>query len=250
MTQSEPNQNFQMIHIASELVALIGVTFYFTSKYNSLNQDIKKMQNIIQQQHSKIQNMDNQIRELYNLIQKLNTNNYKPIINESFKNPVDVFAQVIGVSDISQPQHTQPQTQQTQHLPFENNLENNKSNIEIIDESKNIQNDINQNGLDTESELDDQLVAELSELHHSENKSNQVHVQVPVQAPVQVPVQAPVQAPVQLNKSDVNIATQNSETNKIQPIQQNNVLIDFLNTNSKKSPSNTSQLSVQDDMSN
>lgn len=244
MTQIEPNQNFQMIHIASELVALIGVTFYFTSKYNSLNQDIKKMQNIIQQQHSKIQNMDNQIRELYNLIQKLNNNNYKPIINESFKNPVDVFAQVIGVSDISQPQHTQSQTKQTQHLPFENNLENNlennKSNIEIIDDSKNNQNDINQNGLDTESELDDQLVAELSELHHSENKSNQV----------QAPVQAPVQVPVQLNKPDVNITTQNSETNKIQPIQQNNVLIDFLNTNSKKSPSNTSQLSVQDDMSN
>ena len=224
MAQTETNQNFKMIHIASELVALIGVTFYFTSKYNSLNQDIKKMQNIIQQQHSKIQSMDNQIKELYNLIQKLNINR-KPIINENFKNPVDVFAQVIGVSDISK----------NQDLPFENNLENYKSNIEIIDDSKNNQNDLNQNGLDTESELDDQLVAELSELHHLENKSSQL----------------PAQLPVQINKPNVNIiAAQNSESHKIQPIQQNNVLIDFLNTNPKKSPSNTSQLSVQDDMGN
>ena len=239
MAQTETNQNFKMIHIASELVALIGVTFYFTSKYNSLNQDIKKMQNIIQQQHSKIQSMDNQIKELYNLIQKLNINR-KPIINENFKNPVDVFAQVIGVSDISK----------NQDLPFENNLENYKSNIEIIDDSKNNQNDLNQNdlnqndlnqndlnqnGLDTESELDDQLVAELSELHHLENKSNQLSTQLPVQN----------------NKPNVNIiAAQNSESHKIQPIQQNNVLIDFLNTNPKKSPSNTSQLSVQDDIGN
>ena len=229
MTQTEQNQNFQMIHIASELVALIGVTFYFTSKYNSLNQDIKNMQNIVQQQHTKIQLMDKQIKELYDLFQKFQPNSLNnPIINENFKDPADVLAQMIGagVQDII---HT-PHTPHTPHTSHTENLDN-TSNIEIIET---VQDNSNGNEkLETASELDNQLAQELSELHETNNVNSQQQVQPPVHSSTQ---------------SNISSIHTNTSQNKIQPISKNTVLIDFSNLeHPKKSPSNNSQLSVQDD---
>lgn len=250
MTQTEQNQNFQMIHIASELVALIGVTFYFTSKYNSLNQDIKNMQNIVQQQHAKIQLMDKQIKELYNLIQKFQPNNLNnlnnPIINESFKDPADVLAQMMGagVHDIIHTSHSS----HSSHTPHTENSDN-TSNIEIIETVQ----DNSHEKLETASELDNQLAQELSELHESNKNNSEQQVQPPIQTNIQPPIQSPIQPPIQSNikspQSISKISTSNdSSRNKIQPIHKNNILIDFSNLeHPKKSPSNNSQLSVQDD---
>jgi predicted nucleic acid-binding Zn-ribbon protein len=72
MIKSE-SLNFQMIHIASELVALAGITFYFTSKHNSVMSEIKKLQNIIQSQQTTIASYNKRFENLQKTIDNLQT---------------------------------------------------------------------------------------------------------------------------------------------------------------------------------
>lgn len=72
MIKSE-SLNFQMIHIASELVALAGITFYFTSKHNLVMSEIKKLQNIIQSQQTTIASYNKRFENLQKTIDNLQT---------------------------------------------------------------------------------------------------------------------------------------------------------------------------------
>ena len=77
MTKSD-TPNFQMVHIASELVALVGITFYFTSKHNSVLAEIKKLQIIVQKQQGSISQYDQKIKDLTKLVEKLQTQVNRP----------------------------------------------------------------------------------------------------------------------------------------------------------------------------
>jgi len=99
MTKSEM-PNFQMIHIASELVALVGITFYFTTKHNSVMSEIKKLQTIIQKQQTMFAQYDQKIKELTVMVTKLQSiiRSQPPVdaFPQMFDDPVDVFGQMMG----------------------------------------------------------------------------------------------------------------------------------------------------------
>lgn len=56
--------NKQMIHIASEVVALIGLTFYFSSKNRKLSGHIEELAQRLEEQESHIKKLDNVIQQL------------------------------------------------------------------------------------------------------------------------------------------------------------------------------------------
>ena len=64
MSKNPVTPNFKMIHIASELVALVSLTFYFTSKNNTLNSEIKKLQQIIQKQEARLQRAEKDLNDV------------------------------------------------------------------------------------------------------------------------------------------------------------------------------------------
>ena len=51
----------QMIHVISEVVVLIGFTFYFTSKLNKLSNELVKMNEIIKSQNDRINYLENMV---------------------------------------------------------------------------------------------------------------------------------------------------------------------------------------------
>lgn len=278
MAQTETNPNFQMIHIASELVALVGLTFYFTSKHNTLNAEIKKLQGVVQQQHGKIQQMEKQMKDMFQNIQKLEitfAKMKKPMDQQlpnfpQFDDPTEVFAQMMGVppffpTDI--PNHSQHAS--------------NDRDIQIIDEdSPNSKKSPNppvnpDDGMETDSQLDDQLADEFAELKPDmlaaaaaeragalqppvvQSKSKSARPSQPSQParpsqPAQPKQDSSVhQVNLQKTTNPVDELSRNTKIGKLKPIQQQQqgaVLIDFGNSDlNERSPSNNSQLSIQDE---
>ena len=263
MAQTETKPNFQMIHIASEFVALVGLTLYFTSKYNSLNVEIKKLQSVVQQQHGKIQQMEKQMKEMFQNIQRMEMSVVKmqtpadPKLSDfhQFDDPTDVFAHMMGVPPFFQSEMAQQ--------PSKN--ESGTRDIQIIDDdSQNSRKGPGahvmnaDDGMDTESQLDDQLADEFAELMPNVSATsgkNSTGAQQPPQPPPQQPPQQ--QPPQQQSQKQSNKNA--GKTNKLLPIQQQQaVAIDFSNNGiiqnkfgksdlNDKSPSNNSQLSIQDE---
>ena len=60
----------QMIHVVSEVVVLIGFTFYFTSKINKLSDDLVKTNQIIKSQNERINYLESMVKHILNKINK------------------------------------------------------------------------------------------------------------------------------------------------------------------------------------
>ena len=178
-----------------------------------------------------------------------------------FDDPTDVFAHMMGVPPFFQSEMAQQ--------PSKN--ESGTRDIQIIDDdSQNYRKGPGahvmnaDDGMDTESQLDDQLADEFAELMPNVSATsgkNSTGAQQPPQPP-QPPQQQPPQQPPQQQSPQQSQKQSNKntgKTNKLLPIQQQQaVAIDFSNNGiiqnkfgksdlNDKSPSNNSQLSIQDE---
>lgn len=68
-------ENKQMIHIVSEVVVLIGLTFYFNQKNKKLLNHIEDLAQRIEEQEDLIQKHENIIKKLVSSINELHANN-------------------------------------------------------------------------------------------------------------------------------------------------------------------------------
>ena len=214
MSQSEM-PNFQMIHIASELVALAGLTFYFTSKHNAVNTEIKNIQNVINKQQSTISALEKQVKELMKNI---------GILERKIKmqeQPPEMFAMMGGPPFFPPPQ-------------------NPEHNIEIINESpERKQPSKSPNDLETDSQLDDQLQEEFDEINKSREHKKQM-------AGKEQLSQHSSQQSEPKKQEQLNLRHAQDDETKLKPLGQS-VLIDFgKNDLNDRPPSSNSQLSIQE----
>ena len=101
----------QMIHVISEVVVLIGFTFYFTSKINKLYDDLTNTNKIIKSQNDRINNLENIINKIMTKIS---------LLDYSERNQ----SSVLNRQATSNLQKIEKETV--------NNLENSLDNIEIL----------------------------------------------------------------------------------------------------------------------
>ena len=79
-------ENKQMIHIASEIVALIGITFYFSSKNKRLLKHIEHLSQRLEDQEDMLQKHEQVIQQLVHIINtkvvnQSSTNRKEPVKN-------------------------------------------------------------------------------------------------------------------------------------------------------------------------
>jgi len=165
--------NFQMIHIASELVALVGITFYFTSKHNSVMSEIKKLQNVVQKQQTVLTQYDQKIANLTKIVEKLQLQVRKPpIIQDNFGpfngphmfddfQPADVLGHMMG-GPLGPMFGGRPP-------PSSDNMRSDH-NIHIVPDDS-AKKDPTE-AVETDSQLDAQLSDELAELQSNASNSN------------------------------------------------------------------------------
>lgn len=158
--------NFKMIHIVSELVALVGITFYFTQKYNKLAQDIKKLQATVQSHESQIQSQDKIIKDLVAKVNRLSSHEMGP--------PPEILAQMMAGMPGGMPggMHGMPgmgpgmpsgpmfsfEVNQTKR-PGQDDIRFMSDNEDVVTHKMKTD-----TGLDTDSQLDADLADELAEL--------------------------------------------------------------------------------------
>ena len=172
MPNTDITPNFQMIHIASELVALAGLTFYFTSKCNALSTDIKKLQQIVQAQQKSISNHEKNMKELAASIAMIQTSleqkQSPEKFDQMFNDPTDVIAQMMQEAPQMMQQHTfhdpssnsRRRSGSSHDISSINDQSQNHSNIQVINDSDDDDDDDDE----TESQLDLQLSDEFAEL--------------------------------------------------------------------------------------
>lgn len=82
-------ENKQMIHIVSEVVVLIGLTFYFNQKNKKLLNHIEDLAQRIEEQEDLIQKHENIIKKLVSSINELHANNLPQALPKNvMKKPV------------------------------------------------------------------------------------------------------------------------------------------------------------------
>ena len=211
MIKSE-SLNFQMIHIASELVALAGITFYFTSKHNLVMSEIKKLQNIIQSQQTTIASYNKRFENLQKTIDNLQTQIDTKLSekNDMFHSQLSMmhdpsFLQSAIIHD-NEPLRFPPRPESLHHISNQHsslessdiapdNLPNHYSNNTIAphdathfdrssekvnvlentphDHNSNHDSNIQQDIMETDSQLDAQLSDEFAELQSSQSALSQ-----------------------------------------------------------------------------
>jgi len=208
--------NFKMIHIASELVALAGLTFYFTSKNNTLQNEIKKLQTHIQRQEARQLKVEKDLAEalvkVKTIEQLLVADNPHPFM-EDFSGGKPLFGGGPGGPEIiaqmmSGPLFPPPPQQ------FNKTTEHNISVVE-------------QDELETNSQLDKELESELAELSDGSGRASPDPAH-----------------PIQM----VSHRTSNTQGSSVPKLEKMKPMVQNKESGlNKKSPSNNSQLSLQDD---
>ena len=157
-------ENKQIIHIATEIVVLIGITFYFSSKNKKLSTHIEDLSQRLEEQEDLIQNHERIIRQL---VQAMNSQNgaSKPVSQQppkkgksgvKFKTP----------SPQSRPQHqsrqVSPPRQERQVSP-----ERSQSPVQVFEDNEEIEEQkqtVEEYSSEDDSDLDDEIAEELQEL--------------------------------------------------------------------------------------
>ena len=161
----------QMIHVISEVVVLIGFTFYFTSKINKLSDDLVKTNQIIKSQNERINYLESMVKHILNKINK-------PVkIEEPYQNrqpnrqsrpEIKEIKEDVQISDKQENQSTET-------------LEENQSTEETLSEtleetlSETLEETLSETLKETlsetlEDDLDKELEKELNELKKEEEK--------------------------------------------------------------------------------
>jgi len=127
----------QIIHIASEVVIIGGITAFFVNKTNNLSEQIEELScklqqqnDVIQQQNEIIQNHDNLILKLLNTVNMLVQENEKSKGQQQCLVEPQKNQQKIIQPKIVQPKIVQPKIEKNvkKNNPLNNNLNNNLNN--------------------------------------------------------------------------------------------------------------------------
>ena len=158
-------QNKQIAHVATEIVVLLGITFYFSSKNKKLLEHIEDLSQRLEDQEDSIQKHDQIIKQL---VQIVNNRNVQP---QQHRAPVNS-------SQENHPQFhgSKPVDKKSLHVKQKKKI---KSPPKIYEENEEIdnelhiqQNEVNKIELlsedDNESALDAELAEELQELDNEQ----------------------------------------------------------------------------------
>jgi len=187
----------QMIHVISEVVVLIGFTFYFSSKINKVTAELTNMIEIVKAQNNKITSLENIITNLSQKVSTISLNVHKSLPAKPYvtfsKNPVseipkqmlhipekeetssksDIIEVNFQMSDSEKQDNNQKTLSETTDLPVETTdlpVETTDSPVETTDspvETTDLSVETTEN---TEEELDALLSEELEELRQEEEK--------------------------------------------------------------------------------
>lgn len=166
----------QMIHVISEVVVLIGFTFYFTSKLNKLSDDLVKTNQVIKSQNDRINYLENMVKYILNKVNKpVKVKTYKntPVV----QNTPDV-QNTPEIKEIKETKEIQKEvTRSVVSTPIEiQEIQNNQEEIETFDtvekttQEENVEENVKENASSSEEDLDKELEAELAELKEEEEK--------------------------------------------------------------------------------
>ena len=116
--------NKQIIHIATEVITIVGLTIYFSKQTKKLFESIETLTTSLNEQNEVIQKHENMINKLLETVQQLT-------MQQQFQPPQPVPQQYL------QPQHEQikPQTQPKVLQPQQNNLRQNKEPVNKVQET-------------------------------------------------------------------------------------------------------------------
>lgn len=177
-------ENKQMIHIVSEVVVLIGLTFYFNQKNKKLLNHIEDLAQRIEEQEDLLQKHENIIKKLVSSINELHANNpTQPLPKNVMRKPVPKASPKASPKvspKVSPPVSPPPQFVQMEIPQMEPQMEimgnpqvahsiSNQNFVDLEDELNRITEDspsINGDNLQPEEEedLDSAIAEELQEL--------------------------------------------------------------------------------------
>ena len=158
----------QLIHVTSEIVVLLGLTFYFSQKNRQLMSHIEGLATRLEEQEDLIQKHEQIIKKLVEYVNSENTrksrqNSHQRPSYPSRNSPQaahNVHPFPVQRTSPKNSQHTAPPVKLFVHteLPFAPPVSNStSSHIEIVEDED-----------EDEENLDDQLESELGELAESE----------------------------------------------------------------------------------
>ena len=169
----------QMIHVISEVVVLIGFTFYFTSKLNKLSDDLVKTNQVIKSQNDRINYLENMVKHILNKVnkpvqvasyQKVPVVQKAPEIKETNQKVThEVVSTPIEIQEIQNNQEGLNEEEMEETL--NNTLDETFDTIEKpTQEEEKVEDTVEENTNSSEEDLDKELEAELAELKEEEEK--------------------------------------------------------------------------------
>ena len=177
----------QMIHVISEVVVLIGFTFYFTSKLNKLSDDLVKTNQVIKSQNDRINYLENMVKHILNKVNKpvqvasyqkvpvvqkapeIKKTNQK-VTHEVVSTPIETHEiQNQEILNEEEKEETLNNTLDETFDTIEKPTQEEKVEEEKVEEEK-VENTIEENTNSSEEDLDKELEAELAELKEEEEK--------------------------------------------------------------------------------
>ena len=157
-------QNPQIIHIVSEAVIIIGITFYFSQKTKKLMNHINDLTQRLEDQEDIIQKHEQLILKLMNSVDELNKNDYnnlnnKPNANQYLQQPVK--QQPVKQQPISRPPENVPTIRRVVIGTEKREPKVEEVKVEELEEY------INEIDDEQEDDLDAELAEELAELEET-----------------------------------------------------------------------------------
>ena len=149
-------ENKQIIHIATEVVVLIGLTFYFSSKNKKLMEHIEDLSQRLEDQEDLIQKHEQIIRQLVQAVNKQNGNqsHQSKLHPKKSKKP--------KMSNFNQSSHSQI-TRPPMNQPVTVNFDDNEDIVEHVEPHVEPQIELVESSED-DSDLDGEIAEELQEL--------------------------------------------------------------------------------------
>jgi hypothetical protein len=153
-------QNPQIIHIISEAVVIIGITFYFSQKTKKLMNHINDLTQRLEDQEDIIQKHEQLILKLMNSVDELNN---KPNPNQYLQQPLK--QQPVKQQPISRPPENVPIINVRRVVVGSGKKEPKVEEVKVEELEEEYTNEIEE---DQEDDLDAELAEELAELEETE----------------------------------------------------------------------------------
>ena len=155
-------ENKQIIHIATEIVALMGIIFYFSSKNKKLLAHIEDLSQRLEEQEDLIQKHEKIIKQLVQIVNKNGTVQPKQPIQPTQQSSTPVAHPVVR-SKTKNIQKSKPLNEKNTTQSKNNNNNNNNEEVEEkFTPKEQLQEQLSDD--DDDSDLDAEIADELDEL--------------------------------------------------------------------------------------